>query len=438
MNKVVKKVAVFSLPFKGHIHIVFDLIESFLKQGVDVTFYLTSWPNLKDLNTWACDHVKSLGARVVSDCEMMEPLGKRSTDFDVNLERARTLAPIYKKRLIENGLVDNIIYDHMAIEGYILGKNLGIHKSCSFAFFIGEQKSRHILNLYINSPNNQSSNQYVQEEFGVNVLKEYELLGETIVLYGDLTLCLTVPLFFPGKNAFEKGKGLSIDRLRFLGPRKLETLDSDDSLVREIKTLRSNKYKKLFIVSLGSVIPNELCAQSPAAATFVKKLFLDTCRLAHDNPDTLVVIAIGEMPINFLAKNISENLRVYKFIPQLAILRLSDLFLTHAGSNSAHEAAEIGVPMICVPFFGDQHSCAARLQELGIGRAFLHDESDREAVIDYMSGKYDRGSYSYETLSLWFHELMTPLQREKSQFFADGMTRRDGIDRSIKELIENT
>ncbi len=60
------------------------------------------------------------------------------------------------------------------------------------------------------------------------------------------------------------------------------------------------------------------------------------------------------------------NVRVETFVNQTGILRHADLFVTHHGLNSTHEAVFSGVPMISCPLFGDQPGMAARCAELGL------------------------------------------------------------------------
>jgi predicted glycosyltransferase len=49
------------------------------------------------------------------------------------------------------------------------------------------------------------------------------------------------------------------------------------------------------------------------------------------------------------------------------VLSRSDVFVTHGGCNSFHEALLHRVPVVVVPFFGDQALVARRAAELGIG-----------------------------------------------------------------------
>ena len=52
-----------------------------------------------------------------------------------------------------------------------------------------------------------------------------------------------------------------------------------------------------------------------------------------------------------------------------------DLFIGHAGLNSVKESISYGVPMLLLPFFGDQHFIARRCQELGLGTILDIDTS---------------------------------------------------------------
>ncbi len=62
-------------------------------------------------------------------------------------------------------------------------------------------------------------------------------------------------------------------------------------------------------------------------------------------------------------------MRVLPYLNQMEILRESDLFVTHHGLNSTHEAIRARVPMISYPFFGDQPALARKCQELGLATA---------------------------------------------------------------------
>jgi len=78
-----------------------------------------------------------------------------------------------------------------------------------------------------------------------------------------------------------------------------------------------------------------------------------------------VRIALGGTGIEGSALR-APNVRVDDYVDQRAVLRESDVFVTHQGLNSTHEAVAAGVPMVSRPFFWDQPALAAKCAELGI------------------------------------------------------------------------
>jgi UDP:flavonoid glycosyltransferase YjiC (YdhE family) len=62
----------------------------------------------------------------------------------------------------------------------------------------------------------------------------------------------------------------------------------------------------------------------------------------------------------------SPHVRVEQYANQTYELARADLFVTHHGLNSTHEAIFEQVPMLSCPFFGDQPALARRCQELGL------------------------------------------------------------------------
>ncbi len=62
----------------------------------------------------------------------------------------------------------------------------------------------------------------------------------------------------------------------------------------------------------------------------------------------------------------SGNVLVEGYVDQWRALSEADLFVTHHGLNSTHEAAYWRVPMLSYPFFWDQPGLAAKCAELGV------------------------------------------------------------------------
>jgi UDP:flavonoid glycosyltransferase YjiC (YdhE family) len=60
------------------------------------------------------------------------------------------------------------------------------------------------------------------------------------------------------------------------------------------------------------------------------------------------------------------DVRVEGFVDQWEALREADVFVTHHGINSTHEAIYHRVPMLSYPFFWDQPALARTCQEMGL------------------------------------------------------------------------
>ncbi|GGM11327.1 macrolide-inactivating glycosyltransferase [Streptomyces fumigatiscleroticus] len=68
---------------------------------------------------------------------------------------------------------------------------------------------------------------------------------------------------------------------------------------------------------------------------------------------------LGEVP---------AGVEVHSWLPQLAVLRQADLFVTHAGAGGSQEGLATATPMIAVPQAADQFGNADMLQGLGVAR----------------------------------------------------------------------
>jgi len=116
-------------------------------------------------------------------------------------------------------------------------------------------------------------------------------------------------------------------------------------------------------VSFGSVIWRYYAPQALAALA----------RLAGDLSErgARVLISLGGYPASPAERRPLERpgVRVERYVDQWGALRDADLFVTHHGLNSTHEAIFHRVPMLSYPFFGDQPAMARCCQRLGLAVA---------------------------------------------------------------------
>ncbi|WP_458246240.1 macrolide-inactivating glycosyltransferase [Streptomyces sp. MAI_2237] len=93
-----------------------------------------------------------------------------------------------------------------------------------------------------------------------------------------------------------------------------------------------------------------------------------------------LVLQIGERMDPARLGEVPGNVEVRSWVPQLAVLRRADLFVTHAGAGGSQEGLATATPMIAVPQAVDQFGNADMLQALGVARRLDTEEATAEAL----------------------------------------------------------
>ena len=75
-----------------------------------------------------------------------------------------------------------------------------------------------------------------------------------------------------------------------------------------------------------------------------------------------------------------DGVEVHRWVPQLAILREADLFVTHAGMGGSAEGLLTATPMVAVPQDVDQFTNADTLVERGVARRLDTAEATSAAL----------------------------------------------------------
>ncbi|MEV7897815.1 macrolide-inactivating glycosyltransferase [Streptomyces cyaneofuscatus] len=130
---------------------------------------------------------------------------------------------------------------------------------------------------------------------------------------------------------------------------------------------------KVLLVSLGSSFTKQPAFYRECVAAF------------GDLPDWHVVLQIGAHVDPAELGDVPANVEVHAWVPQLAVLKQADAFITHAGAGGSQEGLATGTPMVAVPQAVDQFGNADMLQALGVARRIPMEEADaatlREAVL---------------------------------------------------------
>ncbi|MEV8044444.1 macrolide-inactivating glycosyltransferase [Streptomyces griseoluteus] len=131
---------------------------------------------------------------------------------------------------------------------------------------------------------------------------------------------------------------------------------------------RPRSAEKVVLVSLGSAF-----TKRPA-------FYAECVRAFGHLPGWHLVLQIGRHVDPAELGELPANVEVRSWVPQLAVLRQADLFVTHAGAGGSQEGLATATPMIAVPQAVDQFGNADMLQALGVARTLLTEEATADRL----------------------------------------------------------
>lgn len=126
--------------------------------------------------------------------------------------------------------------------------------------------------------------------------------------------------------------------------------------------------KPIVLISLGTVFTDALP-------------FFQLCLDAFAHSEWHVVMSVGRFIGREQFKNIPDNVEVHAYVPQLAVLRHAQVFISHAGMNSTMESLYHGVPMVLIPQMPEQEMVAKRVVHFGLGKLLPRDEVTTAALL---------------------------------------------------------
>ncbi len=139
---------------------------------------------------------------------------------------------------------------------------------------------------------------------------------------------------------------------------------------------QKEKERPLIYVSMGTVINDR--------PDLYRK-----CMDALKIMDVEVIISCGDAINREELGELPDNIQVFPYVDQLAILAKADVFITHCGMNSVSESLYMAAPMVLYPQTGEQYAVARRVTEIGAGIMLENDstESLRSAVQEILNNK---------------------------------------------------
>ena len=328
------KILFINLPYYGHVVPTIGLVQELVKQGCEVTYLLPfDWE----------DTVKESGAEFYG-YKNHRKLSEQTMNAYATAEK-----------MVES--YDLIIYEQF----FFLGKHLAEkYKKPVVRIFTAPVTNHELMNEYIASkgPLAIFRHKWIAKAFTKNIAKDIELktdnwLDEIIENPPELNLVYTLREYQPYQEEFPDNS------YKFLGPSIYERKE-------EAFPFRKGS-KPVVYISLGTVVKG--------AVSFFQK-----CVDAFRGEEIDVIISVGKSFNIGKLKNITNNIHIYQSVPQIQVLKMADVFVTHGGMNSVSEALVFGIPMVVIPFHSDQPVNARCVEELGAGKRLEYSNVSKDTL----------------------------------------------------------
>lgn len=184
-------------------------------------------------------------------------------------------------------------------------------------------------------------------------MKTDNWLDEIIQNPPELNLVYTLREYQPYEEEFPD------EHYKFLGPSIYERKTQDFDFMKS--------ERPVVYISLGTVIKGAVS-------------FFQNCVDAFRGENIDVIISVGQKFDVKKIKDVPSNVRIYKSVPQLEVLKMADVFVTHGGMNSVSEALVCGTPMVVIPFVSDQPVNARCIEKLGVGKKLEYSSASPDSI----------------------------------------------------------
>lgn len=323
-----------NLPYYGHFVPTIGLVQELIKQNCKVTYLMPfDWE----------EKVAESGAKFYGYSNHKK--------LSVQIKNAYATA----ESIVEQ--FDFVIYEQF----FFLGKHLAEKYNKPVArIFTAPVTNKALMQEFITAkgPLSIFKHKWIARAFTKDIASDIPMktdnwLDEIVFNPPELNLVYTLREYQPYAEEFPEAQ------FRFLGPsvydRKADKFDF------------TKDGKPVVYISVGTVIKG--------AASFFQN-----CIEAFRNENVDVIISVSKKFDIRKLKDIPSNIHIYHSVPQLEVLKMAGVFVTHGGMNSVSEALVYGVPMVVIPFMSDQPVNARCIEKLGVGKALEYSGASKNTI----------------------------------------------------------
>ena len=385
------KIVFFCIPAHGHTNPTLGVVRELISRGHEVWYY--SYNIMRE-------KIESTGAKFIScdDYDIEQKLDAKDSArvgkdlaFSTKILVDTTLA-LDDKVCKEMAQLkpDCIVADSMALWGKAVSLKLSIpfvSSTTTFAFNkhsarIMKQGFGDLIKMIFSAPKTAKQVKRLKDK-GYPVKNILDIIGSDDNTH---TIVYTSPEFQPCAETFS-------DKYVFVGPS-----------IRPATEEVEKKRDKLIYISMGTV-NNDMMP------------LYKTCISALKNTDYQVIMSVGNLvPVEEFGK-LPENISVYSYVDQIAVLEKADVFISHCGMNSVSESLYFEVPLVMMPQTSEQKGVAERVSQLGAGIRL--DKPDGESILNAINKIFSDSDY-----------------RQNVKIIAKGFKNSSGVKGAADKIIQ--
>jgi MGT family glycosyltransferase len=342
-----------NVPARGHVNPTLAVAQELVRRGQAVSYYLTE--EFRDVVEATGtvfqpyeSKLKELPAMPSSFSSIAGwPTGRVGVGPTSMLEDMQSVPPQVIDR-IRAEQPDAIVYDFMCVWAKTVIDELQVPAIAVRATYASNDHFNLMEHMRASMQNRPGAREMMErmraymEAQGAGMANALASIFSAFSRVEQLNIIFMPREFQPAADTFD-------DRYLFVGPSILPRHEAPDFPFERLSVERP-----LLYISLGSIFTNQ-------------PEFYKQCFAAFADQDWQVVLSIGKRTDLATLGPVPENFLLSPYVPQLEILPRTQLFVTHAGTNSVMESMYFGVPMVLIPQQPEQQLHAQRVVDMGLG-----------------------------------------------------------------------
>ncbi|PPA93558.1 macrolide family glycosyltransferase [Brevibacillus laterosporus] len=397
-----------SMLAEGHVNPTLGLVTDLIRRGEHIVYYSSNHFQAKIEKTGAIFRsVDQRAQRKLQEASFL--LNSQPEEFLLQFLNALEMVMDTILDEISNETYDYILYDAQSIVGTWIAHQcnlLSIATWTTFAFShdphenmgltgSGDMKRKQerlaMLQEFLRWEKIQERKKQLENKYDVPLPGNFLLCPGP----GDLNIVFTSSYFQRNSEEFK-------DNYIFVGPSLPDSSNLGDFPIEELQG------KRVIFISMGTIVNQQL------------ELY-QKCFTALKDLDGKVVLSIGKNVTREELGDVPDNFIVYHYVPQLDVLRQTNVFISHCGMNSTSESLYFEVPLVMLPIINDQPVIAQRVKELGAG-----------VLLDFQN-------LSSEDIKQAVHEvLQNPIYQERAKIISQSFHKAGGHNKAADEVFKFT